>query len=272
LFCHINYINKKYFLKEKGIKTMTKKDNKKITIEEIKELQTKPIEEILEIAKNMNLLGGSNSKTGGILETKKIPGKILTIESQRFEICGSCCCDCPGCYAKDSTRYHWNALLPIEIITQRIINEAPEFFKSLIIKNTMLERVFRFNESGDIETLEELELYNEIAKARPHCIFLVYTERHDFVKEFMKTGQKAENLQIRLSFWFNGTKEDADRINKEREGLPAFVACEDVEKAAGFFKVPKVCPCSYNTKENKTTCHECGACFFNKNIIIEKIH
>jgi len=136
----------------------------------------------------------------------------------------------------------------------------------------MLERVFRFNESGDIETLEELELYNEIAKARPYCIFLVYTERHDIVKEFIKTGQKAENLQIRLSFWFNGTKEDADRINEEREGLPAFVACKDVEKAAELFKVPKICPCSYNTEENKTTCHECGACFFNKNIIIEKIH
>lgn len=250
-----------------------KKDNKeKLTIEEIKELQMKPIEEILKIADNKNLLGGNNSKTGKILETKKIPDRTLTIASQRFEICGSCCCDCPNCYAKDSTRYHWNVILPIEIITQRIINEAPEYFKSLIIKKTMLERVFRFNESGDIETLEELELYNEIAKARPNCIFLVYTERHDFVKEFMKTEQKVENLQIRLSFWFNGTKEDADRINEERGGLPAFVACEDVEKAAEFFKVPKICPCSYNTKENKTTCHECGACFFNKNIIIEKIH
>lgn len=243
-----------------------------MTIKEIKELQTKPIEEILKIADNKNILGGNNSKTGKILETKKIPGRTLTIESQGFEICGSCCCDCPGCYAKKSTAYHWNKLLDIEIITQRIINEAPEYFKSLIIKKTTLERVFRFNESGDIETLQELELYNEIAKARPHCIFLVYTERHDFVKEFIKTGQKAENLQIRLSFWFNGTKEDADRINEEREGLPAFVACKDVEKAAEFFKVPKVCPCSYNTKENKTTCHECGACFFNKNIIIEKIH
>ena len=244
----------------------------KTEIKGIKELQTKPIEEILEIAKNMNLLGGSNSKTGKILETKKVPGKTLEIKSQGFECVGSCDRNCKDCYAKKSTKVHFNVLLPIEIITQRIISEAPEFFKSLIIKNTTLERVFRFNESGDIETLQELELYNEIARERPHCIFLVYTERHDIVKEFMKTGQKAENLQIRLSFWFNGTKEDVDRINKEREDLPAFVACEDIKKASEFFKVPKVCPCSYNTKENKTTCHECGACFFNKSIIIEKIH
>ena len=241
--------------------------------EKIIYLLTCTTEEIVEEAKKLDQKGSlfakNNSKTGQIIESKKIPGKMFKVKSQDLEIEGSCRQNCRGCYACKSCAYHWDTVLPCCIITQRLIKEAPEVFKRLVIANTLMERVFRFNESGDIETLEELKLYNEIAKARPHTQFLVYTENHDLA-DMLK--DKAENLMIRRSYWWDGTLSDAERIITDSAGRPSFIACADVLEAKKTFKNVLICPCSFNTKDHKTTCSKCGNCFFSNNLIFEKIH
>lgn len=216
-----------------------------------------------------SLFAKNNSKTGQIIESKKIPGKIFKVKSQDIEISGSCRQNCKDCYACKSCAYHWDTVLATCIVTQRLINEAPEIFKKLVINNTLMERVFRFNESGDIETLEELQLYNEIAKARPHTQFLVYTENHDLAD---KLEDKAENLMIRRSYWWNGSISDAKRILSDSAGRPSFIACQDVLEAKKVFDNILICPCSFNSKDHKTTCSKCGNCFFKSNMIFEKIH
>lgn len=236
-------------------------------------LLTCTTDEIIKEAKALDLKGSlfakNNTKTGQIIESKKIPGKTFRVKSQDLEMEGSCRQNCKGCYACKSCAYHWDAVLPTCIITQRIIKEAPEVFKRLVIANTLMERVFRFNESGDIETLEELRLYNEIAKARPHTQFLVYTENHDLADAL---EEKADNLMIRRSYWWDGTTSDAKRILNDAKGRPSFIACADVLEAKKTFENIEACPCSFNTKDKKTTCSKCGKCFFNSSLIFEKIH
>ena len=45
--------------------------------------------------------------------------------------------------------------------------------------------------------------------------------------------------------------------------------CSECKKT---FENILICPCSFNTKDKKTTCSKCGNCFFNSSIIFEKIH
>ena len=67
-------------------------------------------------------------------------------------------------------------------------------------------RVFRFNVSGDIFSVDYMNLIINIARENRHCKFLVFTKNYKMINEFINIIKSTKNLKIIFSEWLNTTR------------------------------------------------------------------
>lgn len=134
------------------------------------------------------LLKEGNSKTGKNVWTWSIlPGThefTLEINGEKVVVCGTCICDCVGCYAKTGFYKMKNVIDSLAINTY-LVNMYPEFVKNAI--SAQLEIIgrgeIRIHASGDFNTADPenyAEMWREIAEQFPTFRFWTYTKTRKF--------------------------------------------------------------------------------------------
>lgn len=85
-----------------------------------------------------------------------------------------------------------------------LMNEKPDLFKKQINAFFTLNQTttyFRWFENGDFQSVENVKLFDEIARDNPNVNFLAMTKKTALVNEFLKNtgGKKSDNFMIRFS-------------------------------------------------------------------------
>ena len=154
-----------------------------------------------------------NKKLGkGIATFNLLPGDILMSKSTGLpftNVRGTCkgvCQYCEhDCYAVRDAKLHYNAVLPSAgantLLMRYRIKQAEDEIVSFLKKHKSIQE-FRWHSSGEIESLPQLELMNNVALKFPNIRFGTYTKRFDILEEFCaKHGKIADNFTINLSVW-----------------------------------------------------------------------
>lgn len=171
-----------------------------------------------------------NRKIGkGIWAFSTLPGNkdnLLYVKGKGLltNIPGTCshyCTDCfnNGCYAVRDAKLHSNACIPAWGENTLLLREAPKrLFSEIDLFITMKNakylqtkdekyhkvRIWRWHVSGEIESLLQLKLMNEVAIKHPEVNFSVYTKNFDVLIKYIKKYKVtsiAENFIINISEW-----------------------------------------------------------------------
>ncbi len=240
-----------------------------------------------------------NSKMGkGVYSFSTLPGNadhmlILKHSILLTNIPGTCSKYCNNC-AKDGACYAWrdaklhnnvtirawgeNTLLlragtVFEMIDDYLTEKNKRYKTSGGIKPAVV-KTFRINVSGEIETVEELIGWNEIAKKHPEIQFGLYTKNYDALDSFIGVeGNSADNFVINVSQW-HGCADDF--LKKYPDKFNVFEYDDSKKKNAGglseaeierLLKIPH-CP-AVNAKGKHAkdangkdiTCDHCKLCY-----------
>lgn len=181
-----------------------------------------------------------NRKIGkGIWAFSTLPGNqdnLLYVKGKGLltSIPGTCshyCNDCfnNGCYAVRDAKLHSNACIPAWGENTLLLREDPKrLFKDIdmfikIRNNKYVQtkderyhrvRIWRWHVSGEIESLQQLELMNDIAIKHPEVNFSVYTKNFDVLTKYLKkygTNSIADNFIINISEWHGVAKKFLDK-------------------------------------------------------------
>lgn len=201
---------------------------------------------------------------GGLTQTTKMPCQSYSLPTiacitgfRMREIAGSICA---MCYAeKGNYRKYQNNIEPaqharLESIAMAIAD--PEYRAAWIqamIISIGDDDYFRFHDSGDIQNIEHLELYAELARAMPKCKFWLPTREYGIVSAFTAQYDIPDNLIIRLSAMFT---DKAVVVPKTLQGVKG-VAVSNVHS-----KKPIGTAC--NAPKQNGECRNCRACWSRK--------
>jgi hypothetical protein len=151
--------------------------------------------------------------TGGITHTSKMPCPSYSLPTvacntgfRMAQIAGSIC---NSCYANKGNYHRYaNNIEPAQHARLESINlaiESAEYRAEWLSAMQVLignNKYFRFHDSGDLQSVEHLELYAELARAMPDCRFWLPTREYGIVSAFHALHDIPENLTIRLSAMF----------------------------------------------------------------------
>lgn len=222
-------------------------------------------------------ISARNGKLGNIPQFNTLPGdEPLRLGSGRplTNITGTCGKFCEGCksecYAIRTAICHNNTVIPAWGRNTVILRNNPEKVKSEIreycIKNIV--RYFRFHTSGELESVEQLELYCEICYENPDVTFYIYTKRLDLIaKYFVYSGKRLpENFVINLSEWhgnineFISGTEDIVKVGNFLKSLNVF-AYDDHTEESEYARLLPHCPAiDKSGHETGITCAQCRRC------------
>ena len=201
---------------------------------------------------------------GGLTQTTKMPCQSYSLPTiacvtgfKMRAIAGSICA---MCYAeKGNYRKYQNNIEPaqharLESIAMAIadIEYRAAWIQAMII-SIGDDDYFRFHDSGDIQNIEHLELYAELARAMPNCKFWLPTREYGIVSAFTAQYDVPDNLIIRLSAMFT---DKAVVVPKTLQGVKG-VAVSNVhsKKAIGT---------ACNAPKQNGECRTCRACWSRK--------
>lgn len=146
--------------------------------------------------------------TGGLSKPSKMPGFAYSISAKRC-ILGSILrkkkgSTCGSCYALKGRYVFPNVQAAMERRFQAMQNENWQVYMrdliALKLRNKKgADRVFRWHDSGDLQSVAHLESIVWIANELPDVSFWVPTRESKMVREYLKTGQFPSNLAVRLS-------------------------------------------------------------------------
>ena len=185
------------------------------------------------------LLKEGNSKTGKkVLTWSMLPG---TSE------CGTCVCDCVGCYAKTGF-YCMPSVKESLTKNTRLANDHLDFFRRAV--SAQLEYIgsaeIRIHAAGDFNTKNPdayAKTWHEIAAAFPTCRFWTYTKMTQF----------------------EGLFDDLENANIVKSIIPEkgfnFGHCDYILELYAYLKAMKknvyICRCGIDKNQH---CEKCGHC------------
>jgi hypothetical protein len=201
---------------------------------------------------------------GGLTQTSKMPCQSYSLPTiaciTGFRMSKIADSICNKCYAnKGNYLKYANNIEPVQHARLESISMAiadPEYRAAWIqamIISIGDDDYFRFHDSGDIQNIEHLELYAELARAMPKCKFWLPTREYSIVAAFTAQFDVPDNLIIRLSAMFT------DRpvvVPKTLQGVKG-VAVSNVhsKKAIGA---------QCNAPKQNGECRSCRACWSRK--------
>lgn len=229
-----------------------------------------------------------NSKIGkGIYAFSSLPGNadhLLTAKGELLtNIPGTCSHHCEtcfahGCYAVNSARLHHNVVI-------KSWGENTLLLRAGLLKDKLIEyidgkqggkqpiEIFRINVSGEVESVAEFEMWNELAIKYPNIRFGIYTKNFEDLDTFMqKYGSTAPNFCINISQWHGCADEilakypnqfnvfEYDDSNLKHNDLSE----EDLARLAQLHHCPAVDFHGHHAKDkngNDITCDKCLRCY-----------
>lgn len=228
---------------------------------------------------NARFAKNGNVKIGKMWSFNKLAGSGVICGCK-----GTCGKHCVGCYNPEDPgssncyvfkRYRMytfdtnkNAVLFSHIRnTNAVRNDMNNAFKEL---NTQVRRArkkpvaLRVHSSGEIESLEELKKWNELANNNPGIPVYVYSKAYEIIEEFVKDVKElADNFFINISIWH---EEGVDCYNKLKniKNIRAFVYCDGYDYS-NRITIDCMCP-AYNENgkmNHNITCDKCRICYRN---------
>jgi len=192
---------------------------------------------------------------GGLSEPSKMPGFAYGIPAQACKLGailrkkkGSVCFSCyafKGCYVfrvvKEAQARRLKILLSDMFAWKRAMVSLLE---KKYRRKTGDERVFRFHDSGDIQSVEHLSAIVEIANLLPSIKFWLPTRERKMVTEWLSSGKSfPANLVVRIS---------AAMVGQETGPLPDGTLGSTVGANTGH-----ACP----ARNQGNACGDCRACW-----------
>ena len=201
---------------------------------------------------------------GGLTQTTKMPCKSYSLPTiacktgfKMRAIAGSICADC---YAeKGNYRKYASGIEPAQHARLESINLAladPEYRAAWIAAMAVSigdDDYFRFHDSGDIQNIEHLELYADLARAMPKCKFWLPTREYGIVSAFTAQYDIPQNLIIRLSAMFTDKAVTVPASLKNVAGIA-------VSNVHSVKPIGTAC----NAPAQNGECRECRACWNRK--------
>lgn len=135
------------------------------------------------------ILIDGNSKLGkGVWTFSMLPSNQMfhvMIDGSPLDILGTCPCNCPGCYAQTGF-YNMPSVLQSNAIKTALARLYPDFVKRAIIAQIIADdiKLLRIHASGDFFSMEYIDMWREIAKASPACLFWTYTKNREAENAF----------------------------------------------------------------------------------------
>ena len=195
------------------------------------------------------LLVDGNSKLGkGVFTWSMLPGNHAfdgIVNGQKIVTFGTCLCNCPGCYAKTGF-YNMPSVLAANALKTSLTRVYPDFVKRAIIAQIEADNIklCRIHASGDFFCAEYIQLWREIVKACPGCVFWTYTKNKDAERAF----DDLENINIVKSivpgYGFN--------FGKCGYILKVYAALKEQGKPV------YICRCGIDKNQHCTNCKGCS--------------
>lgn len=169
----------------------------------------------------------------------------------------TCSCKCKGCYAcKQLFQSVAISRLKNLFLIEHVLN-MPEYTKKFINKMNLelgmhvamckylgLKPIMRWHDSGDIYSIEYLELMLKIASLNPDVKFYTYTKNikvWEYYKNLKNGGNIPQNFNI-VSSWLYGRNNIFDFVHNFKDEFKSLKEC--VKKARKDRK--KIFICNYN--------------------------
>ena len=135
-------------------------------------------------------------------------------------------------------------------------------------------KYFRIHVSGELEDVQQLMMWNQIASNHPETVFGMYTKNYDALAKFFELGcELVDNFVVNVSEWHGVAKEFLDahpdcglNVFEYDDSLKPGCGLDEAEKA----RLAKVPHCPAVTKEghhatladgSPITCDRCGRCY-----------
>ena len=146
----------------------------------------------------MELVGSTTKTTKMPCTSYSLPTENCITGSKMAKIKGSIC---SNCYAmKGNYLRYKKGILPAQKKRLHSINH-PEWVNAMI-KLVGTQSLFRWHDSGDIQTLSHLAKICEIAIKMPKTKFWIPTREYKIISDYAKNNTIPKNLIVRLSAMF----------------------------------------------------------------------
>jgi len=186
--------------------------------------------------------------------------------------CGHHCKGCEGsCYVRKSYRYPsviWSHARNT-IAIRADIAAAEESLNGQIDRARNKPDVCRFDQSGEIESMAEMKMFEHIAAAHPGIAFYVYSKAYDIIIPELLSGNVPSNLFVLVSIWHEYGIEEFKKV-AHLPNVKAFVLVDDDWTAERYAEhgiyIETMCT-AYDKSgkmDHKVTCHRCGKCWKNR--------
>lgn len=211
-----------------------------------------------------------NRKIGKVINFSTLPGNATSYATAKgnkitnvIGTCGqNCGCCFNECYAKRSLVQHHNAVAKAwgenTLLIRYRLQETMEQIQAFIDKHPS-RKLFRWNVSGELENVYQLEAMNELAIANPQLKFGIYTKNFQVVRSFVERGNKlADNFALNLSQWhdnLNGWEDIANLFNR-------FIYDDNTDPSLKAIRKCKAVN-EDGTRDKSVKCEECGYCYEN---------
>lgn len=208
------------------------------------------------------------------------------------DVPGTCTNLCKGCfsacYAVNSARLHHNAVIRAWAENTLLLRNNPKALFSMINDYITKKNIdyyntqgvkcrkittWRWNVSGEIQNVKELEMMDDLARKHPEVQFGLYTKNFDALDKFLKKHKDTqENFVINVSQWHHV----ADDIIEKYEGKVNVFEYDDSNlknndlSSEDITRLAKIPHCSAVTKSGKhaklpngepITCDHCKRCY-----------
>ena len=211
--------------------------------------------------------------TGGVTKTSKMPCKSYSLPTvacrtgfRMTKIAGSICSDC---YAnKGFYRMYERTVEPAQHARLTAIElaltdtEYRELWLRAMQAVIGLDAEFRFHDSGDLQSVEHLHLYADLAERMPTCRFWLPTREYGMVATFCRSRAVPSNLVVRLSAMF---VDQPVKVPASLRGV-AGVTVSNVHK----LNKPIGHSCPAYTQQGK--CGDCRACWDRELAVSYPLH
>lgn len=198
------------------------------------------------------LLVNGNEKLGkGVWTWSTLPtNKSFTVRmnddgTETLTEVGTCPCSCPGCYATSGC-YCFNSTKKSLAIKTVLARRYLDFVKRAIIAQIKADKIHlcRIHAAGDFFSAEYIEMWREVVKACPECVFWSYTKNPAAEKAFdeFKNCNIVKSVIHGIGFNFG----HCGYIMRAYEAL----------KAAG--KSVYICRCGIDKNQHCANCKGCS--------------